>query len=347
MNIALLKTLSELPGISGREHRIRTFIEQEIAPLVDEMHTDNLGNLIALKRGTSGKRVAIAAHMDEIGFMIKHIYDEGFAKFHPIGGFDPKTLIAQRVIAHGKQDIIGVIATKPIHIQKPAERTGPQALDLDDLFIDFCMPGDELRQLLAVGDWVSRKQELLEVGHCVNGKSLDNRIAVFILIETLRAFAGCPHDVYAVFSVQEEVGLRGAQVAAHSLNPDFAFAIDGTITYDLPDAAAALQVSRLGKGPAIKYADGSVIADQRLVRYMHAVADQLGIAVQREVLPAGGTDTGALQRYGKNGAIAGCLSVPMRHVHTSVETVHKGDLDASIRLMVGLLQHFDQFSYQW
>ena len=168
----------------------------------------------------------LAAHMDEIGFMVTNIDDNGFIRFHTLGGFDPKTLTAQRVVIHGKKSVIGVMGSKPIHLMKSEERK--TELQIEDFFIDTGMSGEEVKKIIAVGDPITRERELIEMGNCINCKSLDNRISVYVLIEVLKTLKEPQTDVYAIFTVQEELGLRGAQVASHQIDPDFGLAIDTT-----------------------------------------------------------------------------------------------------------------------
>ena len=311
INVDLLKQICETPGAPGFEQPIRALVLSLVKDLADEVQVDAMGNVIAIKRGKSSKKAMIAAHMDEIGFIVTHIDDAGFIRFHPLGGFDPKTLTSQRVIVHGRQDLPGIMGTKPIHIMKPEERT--KVVPIDEYFIDLGLPKDEVVKYVSVGDPVTRERSLEEIGHCVNGKSMDNRVSVFILVETLRRLQNQTpaHDVYAVFSVQEEVGLRGARSATHAIDPDFGFGLDVTIAYDTPGAQAHEMVTRLGKGAAIKIIDGSVICDYRMVAYMKHTADKHQIAWQPEVLPAGGTDTASIQLSGKTGSITGAISIPL------------------------------------
>ena len=346
INTALLKQACEVAGAPGFEKRIRDFVVEQVTPLVDEISVDNLGNVIAIKRGTNnpeGKRVMVAAHMDEIGFIVTHIDDSGFVRFHTLGGFDPKTLTAQRVIVHGTEDLVGVMGSKPIHVMSPEERT--KMPKTTDYFIDLGRSKEEVEKYIKVGDPITRDRELVEMGDCVNCKSIDNRVAVFILMEALRTLGEVPYDVYAVFTVQEEVGLRGANVAAHNINPDFGIALDTTIAYDVPGAAAHERITELGKGTAIKIMDGMTICDYRMVDFMKKTADARGIAWQPEILPAGGTDTAGLQRMGKQGAIAGAISIPTRHLHQVIEMAHKGDIDLSIQLLKACMEEIDQ--YDW
>ncbi len=345
LNIPLLKEICETPGAPGDEYRIRRVVQREVKSLVDESHVDNMGNLICVKKGRSDKKVMIAAHMDEISFMIKYVDEDGFARVHTLGGFDPKTLTAQRVIVHGKEDVIGVMGSKPIHIMKPEERK--KAPEIEDYFIDFGMSAEKVNDLVSMGDLVTRERDLIEMGDCVNSKSIDNRISVFILVEALRKLKNPAFDVYGVFTVQEEIGLRGATVAAHTINPDFAFGLDTTIAFDLPGSNDHEMVTELGKGTAIKIMDSSVVCDRRMVDYMRKTANKNEIKWQNELLPRGGTDTGAMQRSGKQGAIAGCISIPTRHIHSVIEMAHKGDIQASIDLLVACLEDLDSYDFSW
>ena len=345
VDISLLKRICETPGAPGFETPIRNLVMEEVRPLVDSLEVDNMGNVIALKKGKADKKVMVAAHLDEISFIVTHIDDDGFVRFHTLGGFDPKTLTSQRVIIHGKKDVVGVMGSKPIHLMKPEERS--KAPNIQDFFIDLGMPAEAVKAIVTVGDPITRERELIEMGDCVNSKSLDNRVSVYILIETLRALKDVeiPYDLYAVFTVQEEVGIRGAQKAGHFIDPDFGIALDVTIAFDVPGAQAHEMVTRLGKGAAIKIMDSRTICDYRMVQYLKDQADAHNIRWQPEVLPAGGTDTMGIQRSGKTGAIAGAISIPLRHVHQVIEMANKEDIRNCIDLLNTSLQHLD--SYDW
>lgn len=340
---ALLSKICKVPGAPGFEDNVRSLVIGMLEGLVDSVRVDAMGNIIALKRGLdSSKKVMCAAHMDEISFIVTHIDDEGFVRFHTLGGFDPKTLTAQRVIIHGIKDLVGVMGSKPIHLMKPEERTKAPATS--DFFIDLGMTKAEVMALVEIGDPITRERELIEMGSCVNAKSLDNRVSVYILIEALRAMKGrdLAYDFYAVFTVQEEVGLRGAMTAASQVDPDFAIGLDVTIAFDVPGAQPHEAVSRLGRGAAIKIMDGSVICDPRMTRHMKSTADRHGIKWQAEVLPAGGTDTAGLQRAGKRGSCAGAISIPCRHIHQVIEMCSKADIRACIDLLVEVVAEMDQ-----
>ncbi len=345
IDIKLLSQICKAPGAPGYEQEIRQLIQKEVAPLVDEVKIDNLGNLIAIKKGTADKKVMVAAHMDEISFIVKYIDDDGFLRFQPLGGFDPKTLTSQRVIVHGKKDVIGVMGCKPIHLMKPEERT--KQIPIAEYFIDLGMKKEEVLEIVYPGAVVTRERELIEMGDCVNAKSLDNRVSVFILIEVLKELKDkkIPYDLHAVFTVQEEVGLRGAISAAHLIDPDFGIALDVTIAFDVPGASGHEKVTRLGEGTAIKIMDGMTICDHRMVDFMKKTADNHKITWQPEILPAGGTDTAALQRYGKKGAIAGAISIPLRNMHQTIEMAHKEDIKESIKLLTACISELD--THDW
>ncbi|NCN27583.1 M42 family metallopeptidase [bacterium] len=341
----LLKRTSETPGAPGFEKSIRELVIAEIKDHVDSLHTDRMGNLVAFKKGKTNKKIMSTAHLDEIGFIVTHVDDKGFIRFHTLGGFDPKTLTAQRVIVHGKKDLIGVMGGKPIHVMTPEERK--QSLMCQDYFVDVGLPADEVKKLVDVGTPITRQRDMIEMGSCVNGKSLDNRVAVYILIETLKKLKNPAFDFYGVFTVQEEVGLRGATVASHQIEPDIGINIDVTIAFDTPGAKEEEMIARLGKGTAIKILDGSVICDTRLVEFMKKQAEANKIPYQLEILTAGGTDSAAMQRMSKNGCIVGAISIPCRNVHQTVEMCNKDDISYSIDLLIKCVENMDQFSEEF
>jgi putative aminopeptidase FrvX len=343
--IDLLARICEAPGAPGYEKAIRALVLKEIEGLADEIRTDNMGNVIALKKGkSSAKRTMAAAHMDEIGFIVTHVDDRGFIRFNALGGFDPKTLTSQRVLVHGKKDVLGVMGSKPTHIMQPEERN--KVAQLKDYFIDTGLAKKDVEKLISVGDFVTRYSPLMELGECVNAKSLDNRASVFVLIETLRALRKSKkkpaYDFYAVFTVQEEVGLRGAGASTLEVKPDFSFGLDTTIAYDVPGSTPQERCTALGEGAGIKLMDSSVICDYRMVAYMKAVAERNSIKWQPEILAAGGTDTAQLQRMVPGGSISGAVSIPTRHIHQTIETVHKKDLQASIDLLAACVCELDK-----
>lgn len=344
INKKLLAQLCEVAGAPGHENRVREIVLKEVKSYVDEISIDNMGNVIALKKGKENKRVMIGAHMDEIGFMVTHIDDKGFIYFHTLGGFDPKTLTAQRVIIHGNKDVIGVMGTKPIHLMSAADRL--KVPTTKDFFIDTGLPKEKLDKLISVGDSITRERKMIEMGDCLNCKSLDNRVSVFILIEMFKEMKETPpYDVYGVFTVQEEIGIRGANVSSMQINPDFGFGLDTTIAWDTPGSTKQEQVSALGEGACIKVMDSSTVCDYRMVAYMKEVAKKNNIKTQLEILPAGGTDTSGIQRMNPGGSIAGAVSIPTRHIHQVIEMVDKNDVRASIDLLRYCVESLD--SYNW
>lgn len=345
IDTSLLSKICTTPGAPGFEQKVRELVIKEVTPLVDEVEVDNMGNVYAIKRGTGDKKVMIGAHMDEIGFIVTHIDDNGFIRFHTLGGFDPKTLTAQRVLIHGKKDIIGVMSSKPIHVMSPEERN--KVAKMKDYFIDTGLSAEEVKEIVTIGDPITREREFIEMGNCVNGKSLDNRLAVYILIETLKNLKDkeVPYDIYGVFTVQEEVGIRGANVSALRINPDFGFGLDTTIAFDVPGAAAHEKITELGKGTAIKIMDAGTICDYRMVRFMKETADKHSITWQPEILTAGGTDTSGIQRMTEGGSIAGAVSIPTRHLHQVIEMAHKDDIQGSIDLLTACMT--DIASFDW
>ena len=315
--------------------------------MVDEVKVNNMGNVYAIRKGKSDKRVMIGAHMDEIGFIVTHIDDNGFVRFHTMGGFDAKTLTSQRVIVHGKKDIIGVMGSKPIHVMTNEEKT--KSPKTTDYFIDLGLKKKDVEKIVSVGNPISRYSDLLELGDCVNSKSLDNRVSVFILIETLRKLKGksLPFDVYGVFTVQEEVGIRGANVSALDIQPHFGFGLDTTIAYDVPGAKEEEKITKLGEGAAIKIMDASTICDYRMVNYMKDVAKKHKIKWQNEILTAGGTDTSGIQRMNAGGAISGAVSIPTRHIHQVIEMANKEDIKSCIALLENCLLDLDKFDWEF
>ncbi len=350
IDVSLLSRICEAPGAPGHEIKIRELVLNELKGLADNVSVDNMGNVTALKKGKSRKKRAMAAaHMDEIGFLVKHIDDNGFVRFQTVGGFDPKTLSAQRVIIHGKKDLMGVMGSKPTHIMQPEERN--KAAKITDYFIDLGMSKKEVEKVVNIGDPITRDRELIEMGSCVNCKSLDNRVSVFVLLETLRKLKKSrkkpAYDFYAVFTVQEEVGLRGAQVAAQAVNPDFGFGLDTTIAYDVPGSRPEERTTSLGAGAGIKIMDSSVICDYRMIAYMKEQAKKNKIKWQPEILSAGGTDTANLQRMVPGGSISGAVSIPTRHIHQVVEMADKNDIQASIDLLTACVCDLDNYDWKF
>lgn len=350
MNTQLFKQLCEASGASGFEYGIRDLIIDVMTPLADDISVDNIGNVVAKIKGkSSAKTIMCAAHMDEIGFIVRHIDDNGFIRILPLGGFDPKTLTAQRVIVHGKKDLPGCMGVKPIHVMSPEERTKMPAVT--DYVVDLGMSKEEVEKYVSIGDSITRVGDLIEMGDCLNVKSIDNRGGCYLLIEAIRAIKDAgktpDYDLFAVFSVQEEVGLRGAQAATLAISPTFAFALDVTIAFDTPGSGAHDKCTVLGKGTAVKVYDGTLITDSRMVKFMTALCEESEIPYQLELLAAGGTDAGAMQKYTAGGAITGAISIPVRNVHQSIEMAHKTDIQASVDLLAACFTSLDRWDWSW
>lgn len=332
----LLKRLSEAAGIPGREEAIRTIVKEALDTHVDEIAVDRLGNVIAHKKGT-GPKVAVAAHMDEIGFLVSHVDEEtGFLRIDPVGGFDPRTLIAQRVMVHARGGATyGLIGIKPVHVLTDEERK--KAPEMKNLFVDIGLRGKEAKQQVCVGDPVTLVQRFDDVGKLVTGKALDDRLGVYVAIEAAQRLAKHEADIYFVATVQEEVGLRGARTSAFAVAPDIGVALDTTIACDIPGIEAHEQITRLGKGVAIKVKDSASISHPGLVQFLVSLAKERKIQYQLEILPRGGTDAGAIQPA-REGAAVVTISIPTRYVHTVVEAAHRDDIEAAINLLVGFLE---------
>lgn len=344
--VELLKKLSQTPGIPGREERIRAVVKEELEKLADEVRVDAMGNVIALKKGKTGaKKIMISGHMDEIGFIVAQIDDKGFLRLNPVGGFDPRTLVAQRVVVHGRQDLPGVLmpGLKPVHIMTAEEAKAP--LKLTDFFVDVGLPKEETEKLVRIGDPVTLNREFVEIGNNVSGKAMDDRAGIWVMLEALRQVGDHEADIYAVATVQEEVGLRGATTGAYGIRPDIGVALDVTLAVDTPGGTPQFQVTALGEGAAIKVMDSASISNYKLVDFMRDLAEKHGIKYQMEILPRGGTDAGAMERV-HTGCPVITLSVPTRYVHSNVETINKEDIRNTARLLARFLEtaHTGDFS---
>lgn len=320
-----IKKLVEAFGPSGSEHQVRALIREEIAGLADEVRTDVMGNLIALKKGSSGVKVMLSAHMDEIGVIVSYVDEKGFARFNPIGGVRSLYEVMGRVLF--ENGTVGVIGVEKI---EKANEVPP----LDKLYLDV---GASSREdcPVKVGDVGCFLQPMVEVGGHLTSKAMDDRIGCAVLVQTMRDLASSPHDVYFVFSSQEEVGLRGATTSAFGIEPDVGIAVDVTFSPDTPEPSVKMAVA-LDKGPAIKVKDGGMLATPWVKDWMVDTAEASGIPYQLEVLVGGTTDARAIQTT-QAGIAAGCLSIPTRYVHSPSETVSMSDVLNSVNLLVALL----------
>lgn len=349
MNVSLLKELSEAHGIGGKEDALRTIVRRELGPLCD-CSTDYMGNLICVKKGTGGDnapKLMLAAHMDEIGFVVKHIDDKGFIRIHTLGGWDPRQMGSQRVKVHTRSEVLpGTLmqSVKPKHMLSGNE--GNQAPKVEEFFVDLGLSGEEVKKRVKIGDMITMDREFRAMGELYSGKAMDDRAAVYVMIEALKAVGPHACDVYAVATVQEEIGLRGAAASGSAIKPDVVVAIDITLANDIPGIPDQDCITKLGQGTAIKVMDSSLICHPKVVDHFVDLAEKHSIKYQMELLPFGGTDAGGIQRL--NGGIpALTLSIPTRYVHTVNETVHPDDVDASVALLARYIEDCGARDYRY
>jgi len=323
----LIQKLVATPGPSGFEHQIRDLIRSEVEAFADDLQVDALGNLIVRRgtRGPHGLRLMLSAHMDEIGVMVTHIDEHGFAHFTALGAVLPGRCPGLQV--RFMNGVRGVIAVEPT---KAKNRT----LSINDLFIDL---GASSREACPVniGEAAAFERPLSELGKRLAGHALDNRVGVAVLIETLRQVQS-PHELYFVFSAQEEVGVRGATTAAYGLEPDIGLTIDMTFSSDVPHGNKA--TLHLGQGPAIKVRDAKMLADPRIVNWIAATADKAKIPYQTEIAARGSNEARAIQ-VSRTGVPAGGLAIPCRYVHSVSEVVDDQDVRDTVRLLTLLLNN--------
>jgi endoglucanase len=325
----LLQQLTETFGPSGYEDNVRKLVQAEVKPLADEIKVDALGSLIVRKRPSKvtkdTKKIMIAAHMDEIGLMVSHVDENGFVRFSNIGGVFGKYVLGGRVrFLNGVQGVIGYDRFEKVH----------EVPSLDKVYIDVGATSKKDCPV-KVGDVAAFDRPFIEMGNRLVAKSMDDRVGVLVAIETLRALKSTPHDVYFVFTTQEEVGVRGAGTSAFGVDPDLGIAIDVTPSADTPNAAKMEMA--LGKGPCVKFQDAGAISDPRVVKWMIDTAEKAKIPYQREVLLFGGTDARAIQ-VTRAGVPAGCLSIPTRYVHSPSEMVDYTDVQNSVKLLTAILR---------
>ena len=343
---ALLERLSNAHGVSGYEGNIRRIIEEEVRPYVDEIKSDNMGNLIATKNG--GKPVVmLAAHMDEIGLMVKYVDDKGFARFTKTGGWFDQTLLNQRMILHTENGpIYGVLGSKPPHVIKEEDRK--KIVKAEDMFIDIGATSKEDAEKLGVraGTPVTSDIDFKSLGNdLVTGKAFDNRAGCAMLIESLSMMKDVRATVHAVFTVQEEVGLKGARTSAFRLNPDVALATDVTITGDHPGIEKKDSSIEIGKGPSITVSDADgrgIIVPDSVLRWLKEAAQANGIPYQLEVGSGGTTDASSIHLT-REGIPTGVISMPTRYIHTPVSVLSMADLEKSAELIARAVEVVDRF----
>lgn len=324
---SLIRKLVETTGPSGYEAEVRSLVIDEIKDFVDKYEVDDLGNLITYKgkKGDGGMTIMLAAHLDEIGIIVTHVDENGFARFTTIGGVRPRNTAGGRVrFLNGVPGVIGMEGEPGPH----------NVTDVTKMYIDLGV-STKKDCPVSIGDVAAFERTYEDYGDRVVSKALDDRIGVAVLIETLKKLNGGPNLIVGVFTVQEEVGVRGATTAAYGVEPDLGIAIDVTLSGDTPKDDR-IQVG-LGKGPAIKVKDRGMISDPRVVAWMEEVAKKIKIPYQLEVLLLGSTDARAIQTS-RAGVPAGCVSIPCRYVHTPSEMVDLNDVENAVKLLVSLLK---------
>ncbi|MBE2224315.1 MAG: M42 family metallopeptidase [Anaerolineae bacterium] len=336
----LLKNLTEAVGVSSYEHEVRLLILDLIKKHVDEWRVDAMGNLIALKKGTgaSGLRVLVDAHMDEVGLMISGYDSNGTLKFETVGGFNDRTLLG-KVVQVGPKKITGVIGARPVHLLTSSQRDS--VVKVDTMRIDIgAKDKDAASEKVKVGELAAFVTKYEEVGNCAIGKAFDDRAGCAVLVELLRS-APYPFDLIASFSVQEEVGLRGATVVGFDANPDVALVLECTPAYDLPTKDDTSPNVALGKGPSVYVMDGVTIQDPRLVSHITKTAVSHNIPFQIRRPGGGGTNTATIQRT-QGGIPAATIAVPGRHAHTPTMMINLEDYANVVKLADAVLRSLTQ-----
>jgi endoglucanase len=335
----LLKQLTEVIGVSGNEGSVRDIIVEHIKDYCDEINIDSMGNLIAIKRTdiSTPKRVMISAHMDEVGMIVTGITKDGFIKFKTVGGIDPRILLSKRVLA-GTEDIPGVIGVKAVHLQQQEERKVP--IKIKDMYIDIGAKNrEDAESKIKLGDYIGFESRYKEFGEgLIKAKALDDRVGCAIIIDVLKE--NFNFDLFACFTVQEEVGLRGAEVAAYTVKPDIALVIEGTTCSDVPGAKEHQYSTTLGDGPAITVLDARTYTDKNLTKSLYETAINNNIKVQYKKSTFGGNDAGKIH-LSRGGVPTASISVPCRYIHSPVSVMSIDDYEGCKTLVKKWLNNLE------
>ena len=338
----LLQKLTDAMGVTGYEDEVRQVLQSVVEPFVDETRVDTLGNLIVHKKGKSDRVLMLDAHMDEVGFLVKWIDDDGFLRISPVGGWDPRIVPGHRVVIRTRagETRHGVIGTAPPHILSEANRS--KTIPLEKMFVDVgATSKDDAHDLgIRIGDPMTIHYPFQEmIPGYVTGKAFDDRAGCAILIEVAERMheAGWPMSVAFSFSFGEEIGLRGAKTAAYGIEPDLALAVEGTIGANMPHVPEDIQPARVGCGPVITVADRSIIVVPKVVRALEAAADGAGIQYQYKLPTYGGNDAGAIH-LSRSGVLAGTVAVPCRFIHSPTTTLRMNDYENTVRLVVEFIR---------
>ncbi len=334
----LIKELTNICGVSGDEGAVRAFLKEKIAPFADEITVDTIGNLIAKKNGSSEKKIMLAAHMDEVGFIVSGINDKGYVQFKNVGGIDTRVMLSKKVLV-GENKVPGVIGIKAIHLQEKSEReTVPK---VKDLYIDIGADNkEEAEKYVNIGDYVSFDTEFEMLGkNTFKAKAIDDRAGCAILLELIKK--PVKYDTYFCFTTQEEVGLRGATACAHRVNPDACLVIESTTCNDVYGCDEKDYVTNLGGGAAITFMDGRHIADRELFKWLFEATKAAGIPVQLKRATAGGNDSGKIH-LARGGVKTVSVSVPARYIHSPCSVASLDDIEAAKRIGELFLDRIDE-----
>jgi putative aminopeptidase FrvX len=343
--VEALEKLSNANGVTGREGEVRELMKKYLKPYVDEIREDRLGNLIAFKKGNKdAPTVMLAAHMDEVGLMVKNIKKKGFLQFAKVGGIDDRVLLAQKVIVHtDKGPLTGVVGSKPPHIQTEAEQK--KVIDADRLFIDVgAKDKNEAEKMgVQVGDVVSFDTKFVRISeNFVLGKALDDRVGCAMMIETLRRLQKVDCNVYAVGTIQEEVGLRGATIAAFQVAPDVCIVLESTVAGDMPGVEEGKAPAKMGEGPVLTVADAGLIAHPKVLRLLIDSAKENKIPYQLETGIKGSTDAARIA-LSREGVPSGVISVATRYIHSPAAILNLDDVEKTVKLAVVAIEKVPKY----
>lgn len=344
MDFSLLKQLSDVSGVSGREERVREIVSRRVSEIkAAEPTVDRMGNLIARISG-AGPRLALIAHMDEVGFLVSKIEPDGFVRVSPIGGVDQRVFWAQTAVVHGRKELRGVVGSVPPHLSAGDKDAKEKTVPIEECFIDLGMPSEEIGKLVQIGDPVSFATASWENETSFFGKALDDRIGLFVMLEAVSRAEKLDCDLYLIASTQEEYGLRGAGPAVFSIMPEIALVLEGTVASDTPGLKlpANLNPTCQGKGPEIRLTDGRMISDRALADFLQKLAEEQEIPRQMIVKKAGTTDATIVQVTGP-GVQCCAVSVPVRYIHAPVSLAKKSDIGHTVSLVKAFLEQASRF----
>ena len=336
VDFELLKKLCTADSISGDESEVRKIILDEITPYADEISTDNLGNIIVLKKGENKteSKLMLSAHMDEVGFMVTDVTSDGYIKFDEVGGIDRRVVLGKSVTV-GKNKVSGVIGIKPVHLSKGDERSSVP--NFSEMYIDIgATSREDALKFVRLGDSINFVSIFNRNDYTVKAKAIDDRFGCLVLIEMIKR--NLPYDMYFTFVVQEEVGLRGAKTAAYTVNPDYAIVVETTTAADVPGVEESKQVCNLGKGAVISVMDRRTVYDKRMVEMAFESAERIGAKAQYKRAVAGGNDAGVIHQSG-GGVHTLAVSLPCRYLHSSVTVADVNDCDDVMNIVYDLSCH--------